>query len=131
VIQRQRLFPYAKAHPSPNRPAYSLSQPDGSSQNGRKAADCRQRLSTQNYRHKRQFKKPAAQEKTMNNNMIPLWIPQADYEQLQRLAVTVRDLAGQAETTTDLTLVALDEARAEAEAEIAAIVLGALAHQPE
>ena len=67
----------------------------------------------------------------MNNNMIPLWIPQADYEQLQRLAVTVRDLAGQAETTTDLTLVALDEARAEAEAEIAAIVLGALAPQPE
>ena len=67
----------------------------------------------------------------MNNNMMPLWIPQADYEQLQRLAVTVRDLAGQAETTTDLTLVALDEARAEAEAEIAAIVLCALAHQPE
>jgi hypothetical protein len=67
----------------------------------------------------------------MNNNMISLWIPQADYEQLQRLAVTVRDLAGQAETTTDLTLAALDEARAEAEAEIAAIVLGALAHQPE
>jgi hypothetical protein len=67
----------------------------------------------------------------MNNNIIPLWIPQVDYEQLQRLAVTVRDLAGQAETTTDLTLVALDEARAEAEAEIAAIVLGALAHQPE
>jgi hypothetical protein len=67
----------------------------------------------------------------MNNNMIPLWISQADYEQLQRLAVTVRDLAGQAETTTDLTLVALDEARAEAEAEIAAIVLGALAYQPE
>jgi hypothetical protein len=73
--------------------------------------------------------RPSISREIMNDKMIPLWLSATDYEQLQPLATALRDLAEQAETTS--ALVIADEARAEIEAEIAAILLCALGQQPE